>query len=106
MDSGSPAAGTAEPSIRFAGQDIGGSIDPESSILEWADENDVDLDYECWVGMCGCDAIRVVEGAEHLNPVGDKERKTLERRGLEPGPCRLACMARCAGPVVVEVVDS
>lgn len=94
-----------EPRITFAGQDISGSIDSDASILEWADENEVELDYECWIGMCGCDAIKIVEGAEHLNEVDDKERKTLERRGLEPGACRLACMTKCSGPVVVEVID-
>jgi ferredoxin len=53
--------------------------------------------------MCGCDVVRVVQGAEHLNEIGDKELKTLKRKGLEPGPYRLACMTRCSGPVVVEV---
>ncbi|MGD2067365.1 MAG: FHA domain-containing protein [Gemmatimonadota bacterium] len=99
------AAPSAGPSITFSGQDISGSIGPDETILEWADENEVELDYECWIGMCGCDAIRIVEGGEHLSEVDPKEKKTLERRGLEAGPCRLACMTKCSGPVVVEVVD-
>jgi thioredoxin reductase/pSer/pThr/pTyr-binding forkhead associated (FHA) protein/ferredoxin len=99
------AAVAAGPHVTFAGQDIGGEIEASSSLLAWADENDVTLDYECWIGMCGADALRVVSGAEHLNEVTEKEAKTLKRKGLEPGSCRLACMTRTSGPVVVEVVQ-
>jgi ferredoxin len=93
----------AQPHITFADQGIRGAVDPSETILEWADARNVALDNECWIGMCGCDAIRVIEGAQFLNEVTDKESKTLTRKGLEPGPFRLACMARCSGPVVVEV---
>jgi ferredoxin len=96
-------AGSAH--VTFAGQNISGTIDPSQTLLEWADEKNVSLDYECWIGMCGCDAIRVVAGAEHLNDVTEKEIKTLKRRGLEPGACRLACMTRTSGAVVVETIE-
>jgi thioredoxin reductase/pSer/pThr/pTyr-binding forkhead associated (FHA) protein/ferredoxin len=99
-----PAA-TAGPHVTFGHHGISGAIDSSQSLLEWADEKDVALDYECWIGMCGCDIIRIVSGAEHLNPINDKERKTLQRKGLEAGPFRLACMTRASGPVVVEAAD-
>lgn len=99
----SAPAGT-QPHITFADQNISGEADPGETLLEWADARDVEIDNECWIGMCGCDMIRIVEGQEFLNEVAEKELKTLKRKGLEPGPYRLACMARCSGPVVVEVV--
>ena len=98
------APAPAGPQVTVSGQNIAGPIDPSQTLLEWADDKNVTMDYECWAGMCGCDAIRVVSGAEFLNPVTDKEIKTLKRKGLEPGPCRLACMTRVSGPVVVEVI--
>ncbi len=101
-----PAGASAEgPHVSFAGQDISGPIDASQTLLEWADEKEVSLDYECWIGMCGCDVVRVVSGAEHLNDVEEKEAKTLKRKGLEAGPYRLACMTRVSGPVVMETVD-
>lgn len=99
-----PSVSGGAPHITFAGQNKAGPIDPSKTLLAWADDNEVSIDYECWAGMCGCDAIKVVSGAEHLSPVTEKEIKTLKRRGLEAGPCRLACMTKCSGPVVVEVV--
>jgi len=107
-EASAPAVGDAPagaPHVTFADQDIAGAIEPSESLLEWADENEVSLDYECWIGMCGCDVIKVVSGAEHLSEVTEKEIKTLKRKGLEPGPFRLACMTRASGPVVVEAAD-
>ena len=101
--SGSPGAPTG-PYVTFAGQNRSGPLDPTETLLQWADNNDVSIDYECWSGNCGCDVIRVVSGAEHLNQVTEKEMKTLKRKGLQPGACRLACMCKASGPVVVEVV--
>jgi len=101
-----PEAQPAEdPHVTFRDQEIAAPIDSSQSLLEWVDDQDVVLDYECWIGMCGCDVVRVVSGSEHLNEVDDKEAKTLKRKGLEPGPYRLACMTRVSGPVVMEAAD-
>lgn len=100
-----PEPQKATPQVTFAGLDVTLDIDASETILEVADENDVELDYECWIGKCGCDLIKIVEGREHLNEVSEDERKTIERRGADPGECRLACMTRASGPVVVEIVD-
>jgi ferredoxin len=67
----------AQPHVTFKGQDIAGVIDPSETLLEWGDERDVEMDSECWIGMCGCDAIRVLEGGEYLNEPDEKEIKTL-----------------------------
>ena len=87
------------------GQDISDEIKPSQTILDWVDERGVDIDFECEAGLCGCDPIRILEGQEYLNELGEKETKTLTRFGLEPGPCRLACMAKVSGPVVVELLE-
>ena len=94
-----------EASVTFAGQDISAPIDESESILDLADAKDVVLDYECWVGMCGCDLIRVLEGRQHCNEPDEQEIKTLKRKEVEPGEYRLACKTKVSGPVVVEVVD-
>jgi ferredoxin len=94
----------AGPHVTFQGQGKAGGLEPTDTLLKWADDNEVSIDYECWAGMCGCDAIRIVSGAEFLNEVTEKEIKTLKRKGLKPGECRLACMTKTSGPVVVEVV--
>lgn len=99
-----PALTVTGAHVTFADQGKAGALGDTETLLAWADQNDVSIDYECWIGMCGCDAIRIVSGAEHLNDVTEKEIKTLKRKGLEPGQCRLACMTRASGPVVVEVV--
>ncbi|MDH3223312.1 MAG: FHA domain-containing protein [Gemmatimonadota bacterium] len=100
----SPPAATAAQ-VHFAGLDSPFNISEDESVLEVADENDVDIDYECWCGMCGADLIRIVSGREFLNDVTEKEIKTLKRKGLEPGEYRLACMTKVSGPVRIEVVE-
>ena len=90
--------------VTVVGQGISGAIDAKDSILKWAESHDVKIDSDCRVGKCGLDVIRIVAGAEHLNPVTENETKTLRRDGESPGPCRLACMTKVSGPVEVEVV--
>jgi thioredoxin reductase/pSer/pThr/pTyr-binding forkhead associated (FHA) protein/ferredoxin len=99
------SAVAARPHVTFMPQNIAGDIDDSKSLLDWADAHDVSIDFECNIGMCGCDPIRIISGGHHLNSVTENEVKTLRRRGLEPGPCRLACMTRTGGPVVVEVIS-
>lgn len=81
------------------------AVQPSQSILDVADDHDVDLDHECWVGKCGADLIRIVEGHEYLNEVSEQESKTIKRRGAVPGECRLACMTKVKGPVVVVAAE-
>jgi thioredoxin reductase/ferredoxin len=100
-----PAEAPTGAQVTFAGQDVTVPVAAGETILDVADANDVDMDYECWCGMCGCDVIRVVEGREHLNEIDPKELKTLERKGADTSTCRLACMTKATGPVVVEVVE-
>ena len=91
--------------VTFAGLDVMLPIKPSETILDVADEHDVEMDYECWIGKCGCDLIRIVDGHEFLSELSEQESKTISRKGGEPGECRLACMTKVSGPVVVEVVQ-
>ena len=51
------------------------------------------------------DPVKVISGGEHLGPLSSMERGTLEDLcSVEPGPYRLACMARVSGPVVVDII--
>jgi thioredoxin reductase/ferredoxin len=76
------------------------------TLCEAAERAGIQINAECHSGICGSDPIRILAGAENLvGEAGDQERETLEELcDLEPGPCRLACMARAKGPVEVEVL--
>jgi NAD(P)H-nitrite reductase large subunit len=54
------------------------------------------------MGVCGADPIAVTEGMEHLSPIGDDERATLQRLGCA-GNTRMACSARMHGHGKVRV---
>jgi nitrite reductase (NADH) large subunit len=58
------------------------------------------MESGCRMGMCGSDPVRIVEGEGNLSAMRSAERRTLERLGLGTG-CRMACVARVQGPVVV-----
>jgi thioredoxin reductase/pSer/pThr/pTyr-binding forkhead associated (FHA) protein/ferredoxin len=98
-----PAGKVAQVTFKATGGTF--AMQASQTILDIADEFDVELDHECWVGKCGADLIRIVEGQEFCNEVSEQEAKTIKRRGAVPGQCRLACMTRVSGPVVVEAAD-
>jgi NADPH-dependent 2,4-dienoyl-CoA reductase/sulfur reductase-like enzyme/ferredoxin len=74
---------------------------PGKTLLESMEAAGVPIDYGCRSGLCGADAVCVVEGQEHLNEVGDDESATLARLGLT-GRARLACCTRTKGPITVD----
>lgn len=69
-----------------------------TSLLEVAERLELPLEPGCRMGVCGADPVCVLDGHEHLSPVGAAERATLERLGLAEGT-RMACCARVSGPV-------
>jgi ferredoxin len=54
-------------------------------------------------GTCGLCRVRVVDGATHLTPYGDEERKHLGNV-FHLTKIRLACRAHVHGDVTVELV--
>jgi thioredoxin reductase/ferredoxin len=84
------------------------------SICEIAEINKVPIVASCHVGDCGSDPVRIIFGSENLSDLSDKEQERLDellqespnlkKLNLKPGECRLACMAKPRGPVVVEIL--
>lgn len=50
-------------------------------------------------GICGTCAVKVISGAENLNPPSKNEQNTL--RG-KPADWRLSCCAKVNGPIVIK----
>jgi nitrite reductase (NADH) large subunit len=70
-------------------------------LLDIAEASQVAIESGCRMGMCGSDPVRIVEGEENLSAMRSAERRTLARLGLGAG-CRMACVSRVQGPVVVD----
>lgn len=96
-------AAAGEPSVTFQPGGETFAVKPGQTLCDVAEEHGFALNAECHAGICGSDPLRILSGGEFLSPLGDQESETLEELcDLEPGPCRLACMAKVTGPVVVE----
>lgn len=79
---------------------------PGQTICDVAEESEVAIKADCHKGICGSDPVRIRAGQEHLHPMTDDERDTLEDIcGVDPATHRLACRARPTGAVVVDIVD-
>ena len=110
VDAQAIAPTSGEPAVTFQGHDDALLMTTSDSILDIAIDNDIPLKYECQSGSCGLDPIRIISGGEYLNEVDDEgEAWTLDEicqlsAGNGPGACRLACMTKVTGPVVVEIV--
>jgi len=104
----SPAAAKgadAAPGVYFEGLKKLAPCTAGQTICEAAEKSGIKLEADCHQGVCGMDPVKVLSGGEYLNAIGGTERSTLEDLcSVEPGPYRLACMARVSGPVKVEVV--
>jgi ferredoxin len=54
-------------------------------------------------GTCGLCRVKIVAGAEHLNPFTDEERKHLGNV-YHLTKVRLSCRSRISGDVTIEIV--
>ena len=117
LDEGSGAAAAAPGNVAAAAEADGVAVTyqpagkivqvaPGETICEAAERVGIGINAECHSGICGSDPIRIVSGAENLvGEPSEQERETLEELcEVEPGPCRLACLARATGPVEVEIL--
>jgi nitrite reductase (NADH) large subunit len=91
--------GQAEVTDRETG--IAFQVAPDQTLLEAIEHAGLKISFGCRAGVCGADPVAVCEGAEHLSAMGDDERATLQRLGLE-GRARLACMCSVRGPVLID----
>jgi thioredoxin reductase/pSer/pThr/pTyr-binding forkhead associated (FHA) protein/ferredoxin len=98
-----PAGG--QPSVMFQALSKMVPCGKGQTICEAAEHAGIKMDADCHQGVCGMDPVKVISGGEHLSAMGSAEKGTLEDLcSLEPGPYRLACMARVSGPVVVDII--
>jgi NAD(P)H-nitrite reductase large subunit/ferredoxin len=72
-----------------------------AKLLDVAEASQVPMESGCRMGMCGSDPVRILDGEENLSAMRSAERRTLDRLGLGAG-CRMACVTRVQGPVVVD----
>ncbi len=106
----SAATGTAttgtEPSVTFRSLGKTLPVAPGQTLCDVAEAAGLPINAECHSGICGSDPLRILSGHEFLvDAPSDGESETLEDIcELEPGPCRLACMARITGPVEVDIL--
>jgi NADPH-dependent 2,4-dienoyl-CoA reductase/sulfur reductase-like enzyme/ferredoxin len=75
---------------------------PDTTLLEVAESNDIQIEAGCRMGMCGADPVAVVSGMEQLSPIQEDEKATLGRLGLANNT-RLACCARVRGEVTISL---
>jgi ferredoxin-NADP reductase len=90
------APAVAVPTVTFSKSDKSAPLPPGRVILEVAEENGVDIDYSCRVGICGVCRIKKTAG-----------EVTMEvQDGLQPGDKEngiiLACQAKSTEGVTVE----
>ncbi len=101
-----PAVTSDGPSVTFQPSGQICAAEPGQTICEIAEANGIKISAECHAGICGSDPIRILSGQENLAAEAtDGEAETLEDIcDLEAGSCRLACMAKVRGAVVVEIL--
>ncbi len=75
-----------------------------SSLFEAGAKVSAGIDTACvGKGTCGLCRVKILSGAEHLNPFTDEERKHLGNV-YHLTRVRLSCRARITGDVTLEVV--
>ena len=99
------AAGGPSVSVKQTGKQV--PCKKGQTVCEALEAAGVKVKADCHRGSCGMDAFKVLEGADQLGPISGTEKDTLEDLcSLQPGPYRLACVARVNGPIVIDFVKS
>ncbi len=77
-------------------------VKPGRTLLEVAENNNLEIEPGCRMGVCGADPVCILKGMENLSKMSGDERTTVERLSLGDN-IRMACMARVKGPVTVSL---
>jgi len=78
-------------------------IEPGEYIIDASYTAGVILNSACLKCSCGTCAVEVVSGGENLEPLTEKEKAVLEKRGKNPQQYRLACCVKILkGEVVIK----
>ena len=75
-----------------------------TTILVSAIQNGLQLRHDCTEAICGTDRVKIISGKAQLSEKNENEELTLEMMNAGPDE-RLACVARIAGDVTVEVPE-
>ncbi len=86
--------------------DSGDTFDvPEStSLIEYAQERGLSLQFGCTMGSCGVCCVVVEKGMENLSPISDVEVETTEMVTSEEN-ARLACQVVINGDVSLRPAE-
>lgn len=79
--------------LTFQDDDVTLEIEDGTSLLDAAEDNDLDMLFGCTAGHCAVCMMVVLEGSEHLSAINDTERYTLTQAELDAN-MRLACQVR------------
>lgn len=89
------------PHVRFQPSGRSFQVVPGASLLRAAVRAGLPLARSCrGVGQCAGCRVRVLDGADQLDPPGDLESALAEREPLRAGE-RYACLTRVRGPVAI-----
>lgn len=89
--------------ITFQPLGITVEVEPGTSILKAAQQNDIYMRSTCGGNaMCATCRCKVISGAEALSPMARHEQKRLKEL-YAPKEVRLSCQAEVHGHVVVEI---
>ena len=72
-----------------------------TSFLKFCQENDAPHEFGCTVGSCGTCVLVFEAGADHVNPLTNDERETIEMCTDAQG-ARLGCQLQILGDVAVK----
>lgn len=89
------------PRITFSHVSLDFEVPQDASFLEFCREHDAPQEFGCTVGSCGTCCIVIEQGAEHLAPVTDEERETIEMVTDEEG-ARLGCQMVVTGDLTLR----
>ena len=105
VDTPAPASGDAAPvplepgavaNIRFERAGKSAELTSELTVLECAEENGVEIPFECRSGICGQCKTKLISGAVAME-VSDALSPSDRQKGLI-----LACQARAARDLVID----
>ncbi len=78
-------------------------IDAGEYILNASDIAGVILNSGCLKCSCGTCAVEIVSGGENLEPLTNKEKAVLEKKGKNPQQYRLSCCVKILkGEIVIK----
>lgn len=89
------------PKIKFLKTGDVFEVPAGASFLEFCQQNDAPHDFGCTVGSCGTCVLVFESGADHVNPLTDEERETIEMCTDARG-ARLGCQLRILGDIEIR----